>query len=379
VPELAPWIPVAAAVLVSVVVLVTVARLPVHREEPARPTAGRFRRQLALVVLAHLAMLVLILTLPVRDELRAQLLSLFGLVFTAIIALSSTTFVSNAMAGLMLRSLGNFHAGDFVLVGEHFGRVTERGLLHTEIQTEDRDLVTVPNLFLITQPVRVVRGSGTIVSCELSLGYDVPRERLTALLQEAARSAELEEPFVLVTDLGDFAVTYRVAGFLADVRRLVTARSALRAAVLDTLHGAGVEIVSPTFMNQRQLEPGRRLLPRDVAEPPPSAEHGVTAQEAPADDGDVEAIIFDKAETAQRLVELRRSRERLAAELEALRAGDGGADALDERQSRLELAWRERQLEALDATLAAEDGADAEAAATAANDTRARPEGKATP
>ncbi len=300
-------------------------------------------------------------------------------VFTAIIALSSTTFVSNAMAGLMLRSLGNFHAGDFVLVGEHFGRVTERGLLHTEIQTEDRDLVTVPNLFLITQPVRVVRGSGTIVSCELSLGYDVPRERLTALLQEAARSAELEEPFVLVTDLGDFAVTYRVAGFLADVRRLVTARSALRAAVLDTLHGAGVEIVSPTFMNQRQLEPGRRLLPRDVAEPPPSAEHGVTAQEAPADDGDVEAIIFDKAETAQRLVELRRSRERLAAELEALRAGDGGADALDERQSRLELAWRERQLEALDATLAAEDGADAEAAATAANDTRARPEGKATP
>jgi hypothetical protein len=207
VPELAPWIPVAAAVLVSVVVLVTVARLPVHREEPARPSAGRFRRQLALVVLAHLAVLVLILTLPVRDELRAQLLSLFGLVFTAIIALSSTTFVSNAMAGLMLRSLGNFHAGDFVLVGEHFGRVTERGLLHTEIQTEDRDLVTVPNLFLITQPVRVVRGSGTIVSCELSLGYDVPRERLTALLQEAARAAELEEPFVLVTALGDFSVT----------------------------------------------------------------------------------------------------------------------------------------------------------------------------
>lgn len=78
----------------------------------------------------------------------------------------------------------------------------------------------------------------------------------------------------------------------------------------------------------------------------------------------------------RRLGELHRPRERLAAEREALRAG-GGADARDEPRSRLELAWRERQLEAFDANLAAD--AEADTAPAAADDTRSRPEGKATP
>ena len=46
-------------------------------------------------------------------------------------------FIGNVMAGLMLRAVRNFRTGDFVRVEKHFGRVTERGLLHTEIQTED--------------------------------------------------------------------------------------------------------------------------------------------------------------------------------------------------------------------------------------------------
>jgi len=37
-------------------------------------------------------------------------------------------------------------------VGDYFGRVTERGLFHVEIQTEDRDLATLPNMFLVSQP-----------------------------------------------------------------------------------------------------------------------------------------------------------------------------------------------------------------------------------
>ena len=51
--------------------------------------------------------------------------------------------------------------GDFISAGDQFGRVTERGLFHTEIQTETRDLTTVPNLFLVTHPVTTVRSSGT--------------------------------------------------------------------------------------------------------------------------------------------------------------------------------------------------------------------------
>ena len=69
----------------------------------------------------------------------------------------------------------NFRPGDFVRVGERLGRVTERGLFHTEIQTEDRDLTTLPNLYLVTNPVTVVRASGTIVSTTVD-GTAKPRD-----------------------------------------------------------------------------------------------------------------------------------------------------------------------------------------------------------
>ena len=55
---------------------------------------------------------------------------------------------------------------------------------------------------------------------------------------------------------GDFSVTYAIADFPADPKHLLTVRSRLRKAVLDTSHAAGVEIVSPFFMNQRSLSRG---------------------------------------------------------------------------------------------------------------------------
>jgi small conductance mechanosensitive channel len=108
------------------------------------PTELPMARPLGMLALTGLAIVAVILALPVADATRAQLLSLLGLVLTAMIALSSTSFVANAMAGLLLRVLGNFRPGDFVRVGDQFGRVTERGLFHTELQTEDRDLSTPP-------------------------------------------------------------------------------------------------------------------------------------------------------------------------------------------------------------------------------------------
>ncbi|MHC4218616.1 MAG: mechanosensitive ion channel domain-containing protein, partial [Planctomycetota bacterium] len=142
-------------------------------------------RQLVMLVLTGLGLVLVTLTLPVPDTNRNQLLALLGLALTAVIALSSTSFVSNAMAGLMLRSVKCFRPGDFIRVEGRFGRVSERGLFHTEIQTEDRDLTTLPNIFLITHPVTVVRSSGTIVTATVSLGYDEPRTRVEPSLTRA--------------------------------------------------------------------------------------------------------------------------------------------------------------------------------------------------
>jgi small conductance mechanosensitive channel len=133
------WVPFFAALLIAVFVL-GIARWLVIVRKVGRIADGALTRQLTMVALTAVAVILLILTMPVGDTSRGQLLSLIGFVLTGVIGLSSTTFVGNAMAGLMLRAVRAFRPGDFLKTMDHFGRVTERGLLHTEIQTEDRDL-----------------------------------------------------------------------------------------------------------------------------------------------------------------------------------------------------------------------------------------------
>lgn len=118
---------------------------------------------------------------------------------------------------------------------------------------------------------------------------------------EAAKSSGLSEPFVHILELGNFSVTYRVSGLLEDPKRLISARSKLYARVLDTLHGHGIEIMSPSFMNQRKIDDNTKL------EEPESL---------------AEDIAFDKAEQAEQLeyekLQLAKEIEKLEASLKQL-------------------------------------------------------------
>ncbi len=104
--------------------------------------------------------------------------------------LYSTTLASNAMAGLMLRIVRSFKPGDYIRVGDFLGRVTERGLFHTEIQNERSDLVTLPNLYVTSNAVTVIRPSGTFVSATLSLGYDIHHDEIEKTLEARRRSRD---------------------------------------------------------------------------------------------------------------------------------------------------------------------------------------------
>jgi len=255
-------------------------------------TGKNVRRQVMTILLSFVGLLILIMIIPDRylsETSTGQLLSLIGILLSAAIALSSTTLIGNAMAGLMLRLVKSFRPGDFVRVGDHFGRVTERGLLHVEIQTEDRDLTTLPNLYMVTNPVKVILSSGTLVSAEVSLGYDILNADVENCLKDAASNAGLSDPFVLVMKLGDFTVTYRVSGILTEVRHLISVRSKLRRMMMDSLHRNGIEIVSPNFMNTRAIPEHKPIIPTN-------AQYGAVEESdsKPA----IEKLFFDIAEEA---------------------------------------------------------------------------------
>lgn len=292
---------------------------------------SKFRNQLIMFGASFVGLLLIVLGLPINPETRGQLLSLVGIIVSAAIALSSSTFIGNAMAGIMLKTVRNFRTGDFVKSEGLFGRVTERGLFHTEIQTPDRDLTTIPNLYLATKPVTVVRQSGTIIGATVSLGYDVHHSKVEGLLLEAATGIGLQDPFVQVVELGDYSIVYRVAGLLTETKQLIAYRSRLRSGMLDSLHKGGVEIVSPQFNNARMLAPDLEFIP-----------HPTGRRTAPAADAAPVDVAFDKAEEAEDLDSWRRHLVKLNDDLKELQKETKGAseeekDAIEGQIAHLEL------------------------------------------
>jgi len=325
-------LPFALPILLSIacvaLVFVLVHWLFVARRKEVDP-GKNVRRQLVRLLMTVIILVSAVLVLASFERTRDSatvLAGLLGIALSAAVTISSATFISNAMAGLMLRAVRNFRLGDYIRVGDRFGRVSERGLFHVEIQTEDRDLATLPNLYLVSQPVTVVRASGTIISTTVSLGYDVPHTQVEDALEKAARDAKLAEPFVYVLELGDFSITYRISAFLPEVKHLLSARSRLRTCVLDALHAESIEIVSPMFMNQRQLSE------KAVMSRPVPSQTAVPEREEPAP----EDLMFDKAERAEQgdlLVKLNLEITELENQLEA-----------GNEENRVELEAKLRQL-----------------------------------
>ncbi len=313
-----PIFPTAIAV-VSIIIVLYIVRLFLNRQQD-KIQDNQFRRQMIILLLSLTGTAVIILVLPVSETLRGQLLSLFGILLTAAIALSSTTLVGNAMAGLMLRAVRSFRPGDFISVRDYFGRVSERGLFHVEIQTEYRDLITIPNLFLVTNPVQVIRSSGTIITAEVSLGYDIAHHTIETNLLQAAQDTGLEEPFVHIIKLGDFSVTYRVAGLLKEVKQLLSTRSRLKAMILDKMNENGIEIVSPTFMNTRAIPEYKKFIPDNIGS-------SNAPEQTPA-----EEIAFDKADQAESIEKLREMYNNIGNEIKTIEEEIDKADGKAQRQ-----------------------------------------------
>ena len=307
----------------------------------------KFTRQLTLILLTVLAGLTALLVLPAWIVSPQTVIQLVGIAATVVVTLGSTTLVSNAMAGLMLRSVRSFRPGDFIKVDDHLGRVSERGLFHAEIQTIHRDLITLTNQFLITRPLRVVRHSGTVITADVSLAYDVAHQLVEPLLMEAAERAGLEESFVQVITLGDYTVTYRIAGFLSDVKSLFTAQSTLRRRVLDTLHDAGVEIASPMLMGHRALSETEALVPK--------VDKAVLAHREEEESAAPSDLIFDKAEEAELDDRAQQELETLRDEVKALKQEIKKAADLDKSKLGKEIDALQAEIEVVEAEFEARD------------------------
>ena len=324
--------------VISVLLVLWIAHMLLIARQTSLGSEKLFPRLLTMMGLTLIGMVIIVLAIPVESDTRNQIIGLISLVISSVFVLSSGNIFANLMAGILLRVTSPFRVGDFIQVNEHFGRVAERGLFDTEVQSESRELIMIPNRILVTHPVATVRNSGAIVSTSLSLAYDLNHNQIRPLLLEAATAIGLKEPFVHIQALGDFSISYRISGVLTEVKELIAARSNLRIAVLDILHREHIEIVSP---GQRQLDAAEKALPRSARQR--------ERQKAWVDNGVAEEIVFDKAQQAEQFsIEKSQLHGGIAALKEQLETAEG-----EEKQVvSLELEHMKEQLATLDLIIA---------------------------
>jgi small-conductance mechanosensitive channel len=284
---------------------------------------GTITRQVIYAIIILLGALAITISLPIEQTLTAQIIGLIGIVLSAAFAFSSTTLIGNALAGLMNANIKNFKLGDFIRIENNFGRVTKKALFRTEIQTEDRNLTSLPNLYIANNPLKIIRESGTIISTTVSLGYELNRSKVEAALLEAANNVGLTDPFVYITNLGDFSVTYKINGLLKEIDKYFTITSKLNANVMDQLHKSGVEIVSPNFMNQRQVN-DIQFIPKIIKEKKPE-QHKKTPEE----------LMFDKAIKADKIDDKIESLAKIDEEIEQLKTVLKDAENKEEIKKRI--------------------------------------------
>ena len=233
--------------------------------------------------------LVFILVLPIDKSLKGQILGFLGIIISAGIALSSTTVLGNLIAGIMNNSMNRFRNGDLIKIEDFHGRVIKKSIFHTEIQLEDSNFITIPNLYIANNPVKLIRKTNSVISTSVSLGYDISRDKIEKALKDAAISAGLSDPYVYITSLGDFSVVYKIHGFLDDSSKYFSTSSLLNAKVMDKLHDEKIEIVSPTFMNQRRVDE-KEFIPKQVIK-----------KTEPVDEKSPEDLIFDEAIKSEKI------------------------------------------------------------------------------
>lgn len=325
-------------VFITLVALVAVrSQLRSGRDVPQLDDQRLLRR----TVLGLVAAMGFSLALATID-MEHHFLAVVGIIISGGLALATTPLLSNVMAGAMLLLEQSYRPGDILHLEKYSGRVTQIRLLFTELQTEDRDLMRVPSLHLVTQPVKVVHSEGTIISATVSLGYDTPRDEVERVLETAALTAELRDPVVQVLELGDYSITYRVAGVLKDTKVLVSAQSNLRKLVIDLLHGAGIEIVSPAFAYQRRVESDHRVIPGDAIAAASDAKDELGLA------GAVDHIFFPDAERAGKIMRLTDRLAKAKAEIEQLQSEEKEEPGV---QMAIQIERKQRHAEKLEVIL----------------------------
>ncbi len=166
------------------------------------------------------------------------------------VGLAAQETIANIFSGFAILWDHPFRIGNIVTMAGHQGQVTEIGLRSTRLRTFDQREVILPNKDVVQQPiVNHSRASTMRIDAAMPVPYGVPVERVREVLLAAARQGmpilDQPPPQVLVTALGEFAVTVELRVWVADPMAPTSSRFELLEVAKRALEQAGIDIPVP--------------------------------------------------------------------------------------------------------------------------------------
>jgi len=204
----------------------------------------------AIYVIAVLASINLFFNLQV---VWSALGTTFFLIITFFIGLLTSSVLGNLIAYEAIRQTNIISIHDMIeKKDEFFGEVIGIGAFNTSVKTTKDEIISIPNLDLMSNVfTNYSKKIPLILYVPISLGYDIKKDVAKKLLIEAAKKTEgiLKEPkpFVLILELGNYAITYEINAYIDQPLNLVTIRSNLMENIIDIFRKNRVAIVSPEY------------------------------------------------------------------------------------------------------------------------------------
>ena len=203
-----------------------------------------------LVQILRFAILIVtvLIALQMFGVQTATILALLSGVALAIgLAVQGT--LSNVAAGVMLLVLRPLKVGEWVFAAGTSGSVSRVGLFRTDLITLANVLVSVPNTAVFEGSIEnYTRLGRRRMIAVVGVAYDSDIDKAIEVLRGVVSSnkawEEQPEPYVYVSNLGDFSVDLTVWAW-ADGKKYWDAQAAFRLEAKKALDEAGIEIPYP--------------------------------------------------------------------------------------------------------------------------------------
>ncbi len=212
-----------AAIEACAATLEHVLRFRKRSEEVAQLAVDTFRA----VVYIGLAML-LIGAVTHQDVASLALSSAF---FSVGLGFAMKPTLGNMVSGLVMRVSQDFFIGDFVTIGELYGKVTRIDWRSISLSTLTNDLITLPHATVaksvLINHTRPSPQHGSYLQLKLSrtIPPGIARAKLLEILATIPQVCVNPEPEVYLMELDGFAHTYRIRWWLAHIDHLARDQS----------------------------------------------------------------------------------------------------------------------------------------------------------